>query len=201
MALSTCSSGLGFGRPRQPACSGATSTLSGGDCTSNGLGICTRTAIPRLPVLAAGRVVPGNSTAADLAALALCPSRVSGVHNDGRGADLAKGVRLAPLVRLPSRAEDPHTRHLLHQGHVRDDGFAGERTKRWLESHTGVSYATLRRHYGKWMPLEHESELQRFARSVRRSSRRKLSPQTARRRDNFHKILIRKRTSSARRGT
>jgi len=28
---------------------------------------------------------------------------------------------------------------------------------------TGVNYATLRRHYGKWMPSEGESELRRFA--------------------------------------
>src|SRR5262249_11956095 len=32
----------------------------------------------------------------------------------------------------------------------------------WLESHTGVSYATLRRPHGKLMPREGESELQRF---------------------------------------
>src|SRR5262249_39522130 len=33
----------------------------------------------------------------------------------------------------------------------------------WLEQQTGVTYATLRRHYGKWMPVEGESELRRFA--------------------------------------
>lgn len=33
----------------------------------------------------------------------------------------------------------------------------------WLESQTGVSYATLRRHYGKWMPRGGDSELQKFA--------------------------------------
>src|SRR5437870_1370425 len=33
----------------------------------------------------------------------------------------------------------------------------------WLEQQTGVAYATLRRHYGKWMPSEGESELLRFA--------------------------------------
>jgi integrase len=33
----------------------------------------------------------------------------------------------------------------------------------WLEQQTGVAYATLRRHYGKWMPSEGESELRRFA--------------------------------------
>jgi integrase len=33
----------------------------------------------------------------------------------------------------------------------------------WLEHQTGVSYATLRRHYGKWMPTDGESELRRFA--------------------------------------
>jgi integrase len=32
----------------------------------------------------------------------------------------------------------------------------------WLETQTGVSYATLRRHYGEWMPIEGESELRRF---------------------------------------
>jgi integrase len=33
----------------------------------------------------------------------------------------------------------------------------------WLEQQTGVAYATLRRHYGRWMPDEMESELRRFA--------------------------------------
>jgi integrase len=33
----------------------------------------------------------------------------------------------------------------------------------WLEQQTGVAYATLRRHYGKWIPTEGESELSRFA--------------------------------------
>ena len=33
----------------------------------------------------------------------------------------------------------------------------------WLETQTGVNYATLRRHYGKWMPTEGGSELRRFA--------------------------------------
>jgi integrase len=32
----------------------------------------------------------------------------------------------------------------------------------WLEQQTGVSYATLRRHYGKWFPVEGMSELDRF---------------------------------------
>ncbi len=29
----------------------------------------------------------------------------------------------------------------------------------WLETQTGVGYATLRRHYGEWMPTEGDSEL------------------------------------------
>ncbi len=33
----------------------------------------------------------------------------------------------------------------------------------WLEAQTGVSYATLKRHYGRWMPREDQSELRRFA--------------------------------------
>ena len=33
----------------------------------------------------------------------------------------------------------------------------------WLEQQTGVNYLTLRRHYGKWMPQDRESELRRFA--------------------------------------
>jgi hypothetical protein len=33
----------------------------------------------------------------------------------------------------------------------------------WLEQQTGVSYGTLRRHYGKWMPTDGDAELQRFA--------------------------------------
>ena len=32
----------------------------------------------------------------------------------------------------------------------------------WLETHTGVSYETLRRHYGRWVPLQHDSEMRRF---------------------------------------
>lgn len=35
----------------------------------------------------------------------------------------------------------------------------------WLEAQTGVNYATLRKHYGKWLPLDGESELDRFAAS------------------------------------
>jgi integrase len=33
----------------------------------------------------------------------------------------------------------------------------------WLEQQTGVRYETLRRHYGRWMAAEVDSELQRFA--------------------------------------
>lgn len=32
----------------------------------------------------------------------------------------------------------------------------------WLEAHTGVSYATLRKHYGRWLPGGDEAELRRF---------------------------------------
>jgi integrase len=32
----------------------------------------------------------------------------------------------------------------------------------WLESHTGVAYATLRKHYGRWLPSGDETELRRF---------------------------------------
>jgi hypothetical protein len=32
----------------------------------------------------------------------------------------------------------------------------------WLEAQTGVAYETLRKHYGKWVPLQIESELRRF---------------------------------------
>jgi hypothetical protein len=32
----------------------------------------------------------------------------------------------------------------------------------WLEAHTGVSYATLRKHYGRWLPSGDEMELRRF---------------------------------------
>ena len=32
----------------------------------------------------------------------------------------------------------------------------------WLETQMGVNYATLRRHYGKWMSTEGQSELRRF---------------------------------------
>jgi integrase len=32
----------------------------------------------------------------------------------------------------------------------------------WLEAHTGVSYATLRKHYGRWLPSGDETELRRF---------------------------------------
>jgi hypothetical protein len=33
----------------------------------------------------------------------------------------------------------------------------------WLEQQTGVSYATLRRHYGQWMDVGDDSELRLFA--------------------------------------
>jgi len=33
----------------------------------------------------------------------------------------------------------------------------------WLEAQTGVAYATLKRHYGKWITPEGASELERFA--------------------------------------
>lgn len=32
----------------------------------------------------------------------------------------------------------------------------------WLEAQTGVSYATLRWHYGQWMPSEGDGELHRL---------------------------------------
>ena len=32
----------------------------------------------------------------------------------------------------------------------------------WLEAQTGVAYATLKRHYGKWITPEGQSELERF---------------------------------------
>ena len=35
-------------------------------------------------------------------------------------------------------------------------------TIRWLEQQTGENYATLKKHYSKWMPLEVPSELARF---------------------------------------
>jgi integrase len=49
----------------------------------------------------------------------------------------------------------------------------------WLEQQTGVRYDTLRRHYGKWVPPENESELERFEASVPGlfpAKRRKLHP-------------------------
>jgi len=36
----------------------------------------------------------------------------------------------------------------------------------WLENQTGVAYATLRRHYGKWVPLANEDDLKQFERVV-----------------------------------
>jgi hypothetical protein len=35
----------------------------------------------------------------------------------------------------------------------------------WLEQQTGVRWDTLRRHYGKWVPPENGSELNRFEES------------------------------------
>jgi hypothetical protein len=32
----------------------------------------------------------------------------------------------------------------------------------WLEAQTGVAWNTLKRHYGKWVSPDHESELARF---------------------------------------
>ena len=34
---------------------------------------------------------------------------------------------------------------------------------RWLEQQAGENYATLKKHYSRWMPLEVGSELRRFA--------------------------------------
>jgi len=48
------------------------------------------------------------------------------------------------------------------QGFVRDDGAELGVKIPWLEQQTGVRYDTLRRHYGKWVPQEGESELRRF---------------------------------------
>lgn len=51
--------------------------------------------------------------------------------------------------------------------------------KAWLEAQTGVNYATLRRHYGEWMPSDDRSDLDRFttyAPDVYETESRKLSP-------------------------
>jgi hypothetical protein len=48
-----------------------------------------------------------------------------------------------------------------------------------LESRTGVSYATLRRHYGKWMPRDGDSELQKFAALDPRLFSPRLAPSSA----------------------
>jgi hypothetical protein len=51
---------------------------------------------------------------------------------------------------------------------------------RWLEQQTGEDYATLKKHYSKWMPLEIDSELRRFKRlapALFGADQRKLSAQ------------------------
>jgi len=56
-----------------------------------------------------------------------------------------------------------------------------------------VSYATLRRHYGRWMPTEDETELQRLeaiAPALFSAAPAKLSPTKSRRGDNFRKSRV-----------
>src|SRR5215468_2508850 len=60
--------------------------------------------------------------------------------------------------------------------------------KAWLEAQTGVNYATLRRHYGEWMPSDDRSDLDRFvayAPEVFAAETRKLSPRKRQRGGQF----------------
>ena len=56
----------------------------------------------------------------------------------------------------------PRARALLHEGHLRVGRAPGRCAIAWVEKQTGVAYATLKKHYAKWMPDERASELQRL---------------------------------------
>jgi integrase len=59
---------------------------------------------------------------------------------------------------------------------------------RWLEQQTGEDYATLKKHYSRWMPLEIGSELRRFNSvdpTLFTPKQRQLSPRKRRRRGQF----------------
>ena len=63
--------------------------------------------------------------------------------------------------------------------------------KAWLEAQTGVNYATLRRHYGEWMPSDDRSDLDRFvayAPEIFGAEIGKLSPTKRRRGGQFRKF-------------
>ena len=51
----------------------------------------------------------------------------------------------------------------------------------WLEAQTGVAYATLRKHYGRWMPSEGANELAKLSRMEHRSPLRSIPTARARR--------------------
>lgn len=75
----------------------------------------------------------------------------------------------------------------------------------WLENQTGVSYQTLRRHYGKWLPRDGESELHRFAALdptlFRREEGDNLALRNTAVRSNSSKPLDHRAKKYARRGT
>ncbi len=62
----------------------------------------------------------------------------------------------------------------------------------WVERQTGVAYATLRKHYAKWMPQEDDrAELARLSAAFgvsRGSERTELSPHKTGRGDNMHQV-------------
>jgi hypothetical protein len=61
----------------------------------------------------------------------------------------------------------------------------------WLERQTGVSYATLRRHYGQWMPSKVASELMRFrglAPTLFSTEAGRIAPAPAPRRGQFSEV-------------
>ena len=89
-------------------------------------------------------------------------ARDAGLHEHPRSADRAELVA-ATLVRLPASARHPAARSLLHEGHVRDNVAQRGREDRVARAADRGRQRDLRRHYGKWMPSEGESELRRFA--------------------------------------
>ena len=75
--------------------------------------------------------------------------------------------------------------------------------KAWLEAQTGVNYATLRRHYGEWMPSDDRSDLDRFvayAPEVFASEPRKLSPTKRRRGGQFQNCPMKSGPGECERG-
>jgi hypothetical protein len=70
---------------------------------------------------------------------------------------------------MPSGARHSRSWHLLVQGQLHLDVLPVKPIP-WIEEQTGVAYATLKKHDGRWLPRTREDEasslLERLARSI-----------------------------------